>query len=113
MVKLVQMINRVPTTVEVSTGSVSVYNESLLVNTEIGVEGVGYNKDHTEFTLPNGETYDGTKKELQVHQGDTATGGIWLVEGVHFEYGIGNIETKITMMKPVPRDSRITFIKIS
>lgn len=113
MVKIVQMVNRIPTTVEVNTGGATVYNESVLVTTEIGVAGTGYNAAHTVFTLPNGETYNGTKKELQIHQGDNATGGIWLVEGVHFEYGPGIAETTITMLKAVPKDARITFIKIT
>jgi len=99
-----RFINGVPTAV---TTFLIHYDESILVTTEIGVSGTGYNAAHTEFTLPNGETYDGTTSELLVE-----INGLGQVEGITFNYGISESESKITFITAIPKNARIRFIKI-
>jgi hypothetical protein len=113
MEKIIRLINGVPTAVLVSTGAPSIYDESILVTTDIGVAGTGYNSAHTIFTLPNGMTYDGTKSELQIFIGDYVNGGSKLIEGVDFTYGITSSETTITLIRAVPKNIRVGFVKIS
>ena len=112
MEKIIRLINGIPTAVLISSGTPTVYDESILVTTDIGVAGTGYNSGHTIFTLPNGMTYDGTKNELQVYIGDYINGGLKLIEGVDFLYGLTSSETTITLTKAVPKNIRVGFVKI-
>lgn len=111
MAKVVRLIAGIPTTVEITTGGVSIYDASILITTEIGVAGTGYNAAHTVFTLPNAMTYDGTKEELEVFAGDDTDGGNALVEGIDFTYGGSTSETTITTTRAMPNGMRIRFRK--
>ena len=93
--------------------SLTFYDESLLVTTSIGVAGAGYNTAHTEFTLPNGKTYDGTKNELVVFAGDNLDGGLSLVSGVDFNYENNVFATKIITTKAIPKNIRMRFRLLS
>ncbi len=113
MEKIIRIVNGIPTAVMISTAKPTLFDTTLLVTTDIGTAGVGYDTTHTVFTLPNGMTYDGTISELQVFLGDYRNGGVKLIEGVDFEYGPTAIETTITMLRPLPKNTRINFIKFA
>ena len=112
MAKVVRLIAGIPTTVEISAGAPTIYDASILVTTEIGIAGTGYDAAHLVFTLPNAMTYNGTKEELEVFVGDNTSGGLAQVEGVDFTYGVGTTETTITMTRAMPKDARVRFRKV-
>jgi len=94
-------------------GTLTFYDESILITTEIGVAGTGYNAAHTEFTLPNAKTYNGTIDALEVFAGDNLDGGLSLVEGVDFDYENSTTATKVTTTKGLPKNIRIRFRLVS
>ena len=82
------------------------YDQSIYVNTEIGVAGTGYDSAHTQFTLPNGEVYDGTVEQLEVFCNEAP----WEL-GIHFNYQNKTNATYITTLVAIPKYSRIRFRK--
>lgn len=83
------------------------YDASVLVNTEIGVVGIGYDSSHTEFMLPVNQTYDGTSNELEVY----CNGAFW-EPSIHYNYENSLIANSITTYVPIPNGSRIRFRKV-
>lgn len=104
MGKAIRFIDGIPTTIDL-TASVSHYDESIPVTTEIGVAGTGYDSTHKIFTLPNAQTYDSTTDELK-----TQINGIGQVEGVSFNYTVGAASTTITFVNAIPKNARVRFI---
>lgn len=103
--RTIQFVNGIPTTV---VSGLSQYDESILVTTEIGVSGTGYNAAHTVFTLPSAETYDGTINELKVE-----VNGFGQVEGVEYNYDNNSTATTVTFITPISKDARVRFIKVT
>jgi len=89
-------------------GTLTYYDSSVLVTTDIGVAGTGYNNSHTIFTLPNSETYNGTIDELLVF-----VNGIAWEDGVDFNYQNSTTATTITALTAIPKNSRVRFRKVS
>ena len=87
--------------------TLNTYDQSIYVNTDIGVSGPGYDSAHTVFTLPNGEIYDGTADLLEVFCNEA----LW-EEGIHYSYTNSTNATTITTLSVIPRYTRIRFRKI-
>lgn len=105
------MVNGFPTTVNIDAGGIAIYEESILVTNDIGSSGTGYNAAHTEFTLPNAKTYDGSggKRSIEVFTGDTVNGGVKLVRDVDVTFGTGVAETTFTTARAMPKDTRLNI----
>lgn len=87
---------------------VTIYDASILVTTDIGVAGTGYDAPHLVFTLPNGETYDGNRYDLEVY-----VDGLAYVAGVEFNYGAGGAATTVEFVSAIQKFSRVRFRKVT
>jgi hypothetical protein len=105
--KAIKLVSGIPTMTEITT-SITQYDQSILVNTEIGVSGTGYNSAHTIFTLPNSETYNGTIDELKVE-----VNGVGQIEGVDYNYDNNASATTFTFIIAIPKNARIRMFKIT
>jgi hypothetical protein len=104
--KALQLIGGLPKTIELST-VLNYYDETTLVTTEIGVAGTGYNAAHTVFTLPNGETYDGTIDQLEVE-----VNGVGQIDGINYDYEDSVAASYITFLDAIPKNARVRFRKV-
>lgn len=102
MAKYIKLVSGLPVTEDETF-----YDASIYVTTEIGIPGTGYSSDHTIFTLPNSQTYDGTTNELEVWCNEAR----W-EPGIHFSYQLSTSATTITTLTAIPNESRIRFRKI-
>lgn len=97
MGRYIKHINGIPTTVDEALSATyqAVYNVSsaLSINDQI--------------TLPNSETYDGTKEELKVERN-----GVGWIEGTHYQYQNNSSATYITVLIDVPSGGTIEFFKV-
>lgn len=100
----INFVNDIPTA---SQSSVQYYDETLPVTTDIGVSGTGYNAAHTEFTLPNSETYNGNIDQLKV-----LINKIPQTEGDGFTYDASSVATKITTSVPLKNGAEVRFVKV-
>ena len=106
MGKATRLINGILRSVDI-TASVAHYESSILVTTNIGVSGAGYDSTHKIFTLPNSQTYDPNAKELKVK-----ANGVHMVEGVDYDYDFGSAPTATTVefANAIPKDARVSFL---
>lgn len=98
MTQLVQMINGIPTTIDVSLGGTS-YQDSYVISAPISI--------NDQITLPNSENYNGTNDELVVKHN-----GVAWTEGVEYQYQNSTTATYITVLIAIPSGGRIDFYKV-
>lgn len=102
--KVIQFVNGIPKTVNL-TGTVNFYEATVPVTTAIGVAGTGYDANHLVFTLPNSQTYDGTKNVLLVY-----LNGVLQESGVDFNYTNSSSATTVTFLSAVIQSARVQFL---
>src|SRR5687768_1989443 len=102
MGKSLRLVNGFPTEVE---DVVYFYDKTIVVNTEIGVAGTGYDADHLVFTLPDGETYDGSLNQLVVIVNEVVYGNDKIT------LGPGTAETTVTLSVAVQNPGTVRILK--
>jgi hypothetical protein len=86
---------------------INYYDAGITITTDVGEAGAGYNADHTIFTLPEGQTYNGTTSELLVF-----VNGILYEDGIDFNYDNNTTATTVTFFSSLPKDTRVRFRKV-